>query len=148
LHRTLKELVEPAADLRCQQRVLDEFRGEYNFERPHSALELATPGSVYRRSPQAYPRALLQPDRDLPPTHVERVDKRGNIQWRRRRLFIGESLAYQYIGLWPTDGTRWEAYLGPILFGDFDGERPEAGFSRRRRPRGKTMSLSLVDPDF
>jgi transposase InsO family protein len=147
-HRTLKELVEPAADLRGQQRVLDAFRGEYNFERPHSALELATPGSIYRRSSQAYPRALLQPDRDLPPSHVERVDKRGNISWRRRRLFIGESLAYQYIGLWPTEGTRWEAYLGSILLGDFDGERPEVGFSARRRPPGKTMRLSLIDADF
>jgi|GEM_PF-3949584 len=41
-----------------QQIRFDEFRHEYNYDRPHEALDKKTPGSVYERSPRKYPEKL------------------------------------------------------------------------------------------
>src|SRR5437660_2764349 len=45
MHRTLKQATAqpPARNLRWQQQAFDEFRQEYNYERPHEALELKKP---------------------------------------------------------------------------------------------------------
>ncbi len=60
-HRTLKpELLrrQSFVDLpHCQQQ-LDRWRDEYNYERPHEALDLATPGSRYHPSTLPYPEKL------------------------------------------------------------------------------------------
>ena len=50
LHRTLAEATAspPAANRRAQQRAFDEFRREYNQERPHQALDMQTPAAVYQ----------------------------------------------------------------------------------------------------
>jgi putative transposase len=49
MHRTLKQeaATPPAEDRRGQQRELDRFRQEYNQVRPHEALGMETPASVY-----------------------------------------------------------------------------------------------------
>src|SRR5579864_2858906 len=49
MHRTLQEEVATpaAADRRAQQRKLESFRQEYNEVRPHEALAMATPASLY-----------------------------------------------------------------------------------------------------
>jgi putative transposase len=147
-HRTLKRFVDPADDLPHQQRAFDGFRGEYNHERPHAALGLATPFSVHRKSPRRYPCKLLRPDEMVDDvTHVELVDKYGFLRWNRRRLFIGEAFAYERLQLWPSDDTRWEAYFGPICLGHFDANRLSDGFVPTRRPRHDTMRLSLVEHD-
>ncbi len=64
LHRTLKEdaASPPKATLAEQQRAFDVFRAVYNHERPHEALDFATPASLYCASPRAYPCALREPD--------------------------------------------------------------------------------------
>lgn len=43
-HRTLKLHVPAKRHLGAQQRAFDCFRAEYNYERPHTALQLAVPG--------------------------------------------------------------------------------------------------------
>lgn len=57
MHRTLKQeaATPPAKDRRAQQRELDRFRQEYNQVRPHEALEMETPASVYEPSAREYP---------------------------------------------------------------------------------------------
>ncbi len=52
MHRTLKaETTRPAAgNLRAQQRRFNAIRQEYNHIRPHEALKLETPASVYQTS--------------------------------------------------------------------------------------------------
>jgi transposase InsO family protein len=135
-HRTLKREVDVGGDLREQQRRFDAFRGRYNCERPHAALELATPASVYRHSRQRYPRPLLTSDRGL---HCERADRYGTIAWPRRRIFIGEAFAYEHLDLWPTDGERWDVYFGHIPIGVIDAAHGR--FVPRRRSKG-AMRLS------
>jgi transposase InsO family protein len=60
MHRTLKEATTspPKANLRAQQRAFDEFRREYNEERPHDALGQQPPAAVYRPSAREHPERL------------------------------------------------------------------------------------------
>jgi hypothetical protein len=135
-HRTLKREVEVAGDHLEQQRRFDSFRAVYNFERPHAALDFATPEVVYRCSHRRYPRPLLTSETSL---HRERADRRGTIAWRRRRVLIGEAFAHEHLDLWPSDGDRWEVYFGRISIGLLEVE--PLRFVPRRRGKGP-MRLS------
>jgi len=57
MHRTLKQeaTIPPASSLRGQQRKFDAFREEFNTDRPHEALAMAEPATVYRSSPRKMP---------------------------------------------------------------------------------------------
>jgi transposase InsO family protein len=144
-HRTLKLEVEPATNVLEQQRRYDVFRGIYNFERPHAALSFAPPGAVYRRSPRKYPRPLLRSDAFS--GHLERVDRRGFVPWRRKRIFIGEAFAFESLSLWPGDGDRWEVSFGNICIGHIaNASATSPNFIPRRRPKG-TMRLALEGED-
>jgi hypothetical protein len=44
-----------AANRRAQQRRFDEFRREYNHDRPHEALGMRPPSAGYAPSPRPYP---------------------------------------------------------------------------------------------
>jgi len=56
MHRALKRdtATPPAFSLREQQDRFDQFRHCFNEERPHEALGLTTPGSVYVASARSY----------------------------------------------------------------------------------------------
>ena len=137
-HRTLKREVEIAPAVVEQQRLFDTYRRQYNAERPHAALALATPASVYRRAVRRYPRPLLTSARGL---HAERIDRGGAIRWNRRRLFIGESFAFEYVDLWPAEGDRWDVYFGAILIGAIHATQHH--FVPLRRTKGP-MRLSYL----
>src|SRR5271154_3522170 len=56
MHRTLKqETAQPTrANPREQQKAFDEFRQEYNWERPHQALQGKSPAECYQDSFRPY----------------------------------------------------------------------------------------------
>src|SRR5215467_5675498 len=93
MHRTLKEETAspPAANPRAQQRAFDGFRREYNEERPHEALGMQTPGSVYTRSPRCYPARVPEPEYGSA-LQVRRVGLRGVISWKHQHVFVSETL--------------------------------------------------------
>jgi putative transposase len=55
MHRRLEEDMQRAQGWRSQQRQLDRFRHDYNQVRPHEALGMQTPASVYQTFPRPYP---------------------------------------------------------------------------------------------
>jgi putative transposase len=71
MHRTLKaEGIAPVAHhRRAQQKQLDRWRWEFNYERPHESLGQVTPASLYRKSPNYLSRRLRTklPARVRPP---------------------------------------------------------------------------------
>ena len=148
LHRTLKAETTkpPASDCAAQQRLFDRWRGEYNHERPHEALQLQTPGSVYRRSRHHYPRPLVESSFD-PVGTVTRVDKHGAIKWNRRNVHISSALRYEYIDLAldPDVDGRWNVRWGDIPLGYLDDHRRDRGlvFARRTRGNGKVSGMSF-----
>jgi transposase InsO family protein len=102
VHLTLEdEDVVPRANIRVQQRTIDLWRREYNEERPHEALELRAPATVYETSPRRYPRPLLRPEH-VPWAHVCRVDKYGYIRWQQRKVFISSALQYEDVAVQPA----------------------------------------------
>src|SRR5690606_9135326 len=112
------------------------WRREYNHERPHEALKLRAPASVYERSSRRYPRPLIKPELD-PFSYVTRIDKNGFIKWHRRNLFISSALKHEDIEIEPSDdGRRWAVRWGPIPLGNLDEHRPERGLITPRRHRG------------
>lgn len=99
-HRSLKAEVlqgPPMADLRQAQAAFERWRGIYNQQRPHQALDMGVPLQRYRPSQRAYcehPQAPEYGDGD----QVRKVQDKGLISWRGRNwrvggAFIGERVA-------------------------------------------------------
>jgi transposase InsO family protein len=80
------------------QRWLDEFRQEYNHVRPHEALGMKTPASVWRPSPRAY--QPNPPEFDYPEgAEVYRLESNGQLKLNGRRWQIGGPLAGERVQL-------------------------------------------------
>jgi putative transposase len=82
MHRTLKAEATrpPAHGMRGQQRKFDHFRHEFNHERPHEALDMQTPASVYEPSNRPMPDKL--PPLEYPDRYeVRLVSTNGGIRW-------------------------------------------------------------------
>lgn len=85
-------------DLEDAQAAFDRWRHIYNRERPHQALDFATPAERYRPSSRTFPATLPAPQYDEGEM-VRRVDKtKGMISFRRRlwsvpEAFVGETVA-------------------------------------------------------
>lgn len=122
MHRTLKEATAqpPSQNLRAQQRAFDEFRQEYNEERPHEALGQRPPAAVYRPSTRAYPERL-PPQKGYPEAWEKRkVRKRGQIKWQGKDVRITPALRGQEVGLKPLEKGRWEVYFEHLKLGIFE----------------------------
>jgi len=121
MHRTLKqETASPsAANRRAQQRAFDRFRREYNEERPHEALEMRTPASVYTPSERSYPPRVLEPEYGSA-MQVRRVDVRGAFSWKRQHVFVSETLDGESIGLLPVDDRIYTVYFAAFPIAQFD----------------------------
>jgi hypothetical protein len=106
MHLTLKEATcsPPRRSLGWQQRAFDALREHYNNVRPHQALDLETPGSVYTPSNFRYPDVLVE--LEYPMAEVHRVRSDGTIKFNMRRQFISTSLADQLVGLHPEHRGR------------------------------------------
>ena len=100
MHRTLAEATAspPAANRRAQQRAFDEFRREYNQERPHQALDLRTPATVYGSSSRAHLARVPEPEYDSG-LLVRRVHKHGQFFWKYHSVFLTKVLYGERIGL-------------------------------------------------
>jgi transposase InsO family protein len=121
IHLTLKHeaLGRVEATPGRQQRVLDGFRKRYNEERPHEALDMTCPAAHYRPSPRPYPRR--EPEVTYPgDMSVRLVQARGEFHWHGDRVFLGEALCHEPIGLEPIDGRYWTLYFAHVLLGVFD----------------------------
>ena len=127
MHRTLKRAVAhpPAANLSAQQVWLDQFRTDYNEQRPHEALGQRSPDSCYAPSSRPYPEQL--PELEYPGYfHCQKVSANGIAYWTGRRVYIGYLLVGQTVGLEEINDGIWAVYFGPVRLGSFD-ERQTKG---------------------
>src|SRR5271166_1873973 len=141
MHRTLKLDLRPAQDWRGQQRELDRFRHDYNQVRPHEALGMQTPASVYQPSPRPYPERL--PEIEYPDTmQVRTVKSHGHFRWKKHDVFLSEVLWGEPVGLLPVDDGLYTVYFAHM---------PVALFEQRTRktyrlPSGKGMQTRRSVP--
>lgn len=118
MHRTLKAETTrpPGANRQAQQRKFNRFRQEFNEERPHEALDMATPASVYAPSPRPMPDKLpplAYPDR----FEVRYVSANGGIRWNKAWVNVSVTCAGEYVGLEEIDDGVWNVYFGPLKLG-------------------------------
>lgn len=121
-HKTLKAAAtRPASDsFPAQQKRFDNFRREYNTDRPHQSLpDHRPPAHLYSTSPRSYPArlpALVYPDSAA----VRLVDPHGTIKWRNQALFLSKNLAGDYVSLSERDDDIFTIAYGALELGDFD----------------------------
>lgn len=121
MHRTLKQDTAnpPQADMDRQQRRFDEFRHEYNDDRPHEALDQKTPSSVYEPSPRRFPEKLRDPEYDHG-IQIRTVRDGGEIGFKRDYYFISELLAGEKVGLIEAADGKYEIRFGFCPIGILD----------------------------
>jgi transposase InsO family protein len=121
MHLTLKQetVMPPAPDGQAQQERFDAFRCEFDFERPHEALGMQTPGSLYTRSPRELPECLPQPEY---PAHcvIRQVRANGILYFRDRSIFLSELLIGQLIALEEIADGVWSIYFYDLLLARLD----------------------------
>ena len=124
MHRTLKDQTTrpPAANRSAQQRKFEDFRREYNDERPHEHLDQTPPSQLYSPSPRPYPDRLPEPEY---PGHFEvrRVSRNGGIRWKRGWVNVSHALLEENIGLEETADGIWSVYFGPMFLGRFHEDK-------------------------
>ena len=105
--------------MRRQQAAFDRFQHEYNYERPHEAMQDRTPASRYAASPRQMPRRIpeLEYGDDLV---VRRISQQGSLKWNGDRTFVSEIFAYAWMGLRALDERYYEVLYGPVRVGFLD----------------------------
>jgi putative transposase len=131
MHRTLKQetALPPASNRRRQQERFDQFRKEYNEQRPHQALGQNTPASFYSPSPRPFPERLREAEY---PDHwkVRRISPRGQMRWKAGSVFISHAMRGDAVGLEPLDDQLWRVWFHFYEAGIFEESR-----LRLRRPK-------------
>lgn len=136
MHRTLKAATAqpPHANLRRQQEAFDQFRRDYNQQRPHEALGQRPPAEVYQPASRDYPERLPE-QRGYPDEwQKRRVQSSGQIKWKGRNEHITDALAGQEIGLKPVGDGQWELYFEGLRLGHYDERQCRLRPIRRLSP--------------
>lgn len=81
-----------------RQQWLDEFRYEYNHVRPHEALEMKTPATIWSKSPRAYQAQLAAWEYETG-AEVRKVAAQGQLCIAGRRWEISRALAGEWVQL-------------------------------------------------
>lgn len=112
-HRTLKaELLNYHTfwDLQEAQKYFDSWRADYNFERPHEALNDKPPASRYSISKRKFPHVL--PEIEYRKTDiVKRVNSGGIVRYKNKIIFISESLNGMPVALREQSDGKFDVYF-------------------------------------
>jgi len=146
MHRTLKEAtgLPPKANRRMQQQAFDQFRREYNQLRPHQALAMETPDSVYRNSPRLFPSRVPEPEYDSI-MKVRRVFKHGQFCFNMHEVFLTKVLAGERIGLLPIDDRYLRIYLAWHPIATLDTKTMQVEKLRNQDPAGDQQGYGNVE---
>lgn len=100
-HRSLKAEVLAGRSFDSFARVqaaLDHWRGIYNHERPHEALQMATPASRYHHSPRRLPAHLPEPQY-APGDEITPVGWFGELKFRGHTYRLAKALHRQSVAV-------------------------------------------------
>jgi len=122
MHRTLKQeaTIPPSSSMGAQQRRFDAFRQDFNTDRPHEALGMVEPATVYRGSPRRKPEGEVGAY-DYPGHYlVRRVSRCGTIRVFHNQIFVSQTLNEEYVGLEEVEEGRYELYFCFYQIGRYD----------------------------
>jgi transposase InsO family protein len=107
-----------------QQSWLDAFRTEYNCLRPHEALGMQTPVSLWQPSRQEY--QAQPPAWKYPANHVViQLNQKGEMNWEEQRWTISRALKNEPVGVERT-GNRALVYYCNTPIAELDRETTKA----------------------
>lgn len=144
-HKSLKHAIAspPAQTFREQISRMKCFVSEYNFERPHEALDMHTPIDYYQPSNRAWDGVLRPPEYNSSELIVRKVCSNGCIHMKRNSIYLGGVISGEYVGLEQVDEDYYKIYYGPIFLGTLmdnkDFKRPEM---LKRKPRSNVTYVS------
>lgn len=127
MHRTLKSFAArpPCGSASAQQRRFRAFTRWMNEDRPHEALELRTPSSLYAASPREWTSRPREPE--YPGDwEVRRIRRDGQMKLRGEQLFVSMALSGELVGLSEVQDGIWRlCYRQSVLcFVDVRGGVP------------------------
>jgi putative transposase len=131
-------------DIRYHQKMFERWRREYNEERPHEALDMKTPDSVYQRSEREYDGEFVE--FEYPINFRKRfVNNRGFIGFQGKRYFVGNPFGGYNIGINITKTGQFDVWFGDSLLGHFDKESllliPEKTYTLIQRKKRKVLPM-------
>jgi putative transposase len=121
MHRSLKEATAkpPKENLKQQQRAFNVFQPDFNMARPHEALEMQTPASIYMPSLRLYPVKL--PEITYHGDYIIReVRHNGEIKWKGDFIYISQALVGEPIALKQRNAYQWEIRFSTYPLGILD----------------------------
>lgn len=124
MHRTLKEAtaLPPKSNFKEQQISFDLFVNEYNYERPHKALNGKRPKDVYQPSSRTY----LGDDNEVIYPHdfeIRKVRSNGEVKCFGKKYYVSELLYGEPIGLQNIDDGRLCIYFSKLQLGIIDARK-------------------------
>jgi len=123
----------PAFSMREQLKRLRQFQKLYNEERPHQALDNATPAERYQTSPRRFDGMLRSPE--YADQEIRWVRRNGEIKLDGKFIYINAALAGEPVGLAESEDGCTVTY-GPIMLGTIAHKTHEL-----RRPKRKGCGL-------
>jgi putative transposase len=122
MHRTLKleATKPPRSNLLQQQETFDQFKQQFNCERPHQALYMKCPADIYQRSSRTYSGLpdITYPDYD----QTLLISNCGKLCFKRLKINICRALSNQPVGLKEIDSGIWQLDFMDYTLGYFDEE--------------------------
>lgn len=122
MHLTLKqETTRPPAHNHLQQQErFDEFGRVFNEQRPHEALEMKTPASIYRPSTKKFSDVPV----DYPTHDATRTVMRGGCikLWKQKTAFIGRAFTGEKVGLRQLNKDCWLVTFAKLDLGYIDSQ--------------------------
>lgn|SRR3990167_1364314 len=120
MHRTLKEAIQtPKIKLSDQQKMFDQFKNEYNYERPHAALDKKRPADLHIKSLRSLPNKL--PELEYPDSFsIRKVRSNGRIKWGGKQYDVSKLLYGEPVGIESIDEHRAIVYFSRLKLGIID----------------------------
>ena len=117
LHRDISQELECLGQ-NLSQEALDLWRHQFNYQRPHEALDMRCPGDLYHNSNRKYPGAVQELVYEG--MTARRVNHNGYIRWKDHSLFVSQSLRGWNVGLKSTQNQKIELWFAQLLLGHLD----------------------------
>lgn len=135
-HKSLKDAIAnpPAYNFSEQIMRMHAYIDEYNFERPHEALNQQLPASYYQPSKRLWNGILQCPEYDTKEVSVRKVGSSGCIHLKQIYYYLGQVLEGEYVGIRELGHGYHDIYYGPIFLGKIEEGK---GFTRPELPKRK-----------
>jgi len=117
LHRDISQELECLGQ-NVSQEALDLWRHQFNYQRPHEALDMRCPGDLYHNSNRKYPGAVQELVYEG--MTARRVNHNGYIRWKDHSLFVSQSLRGWNVGLKSAQNQKIELWFAQLLLGHLD----------------------------